>query len=188
MRTLYSCASLFTAVVVAGCAVPNLHPAEMEERQVVEKKTVGNNAGSGNGVGEKERMGQETEREERRAEVHGCADALAESSGSVHDEIADGSKPYVLCADITFYTPWETCPGGEASLCTNAAGKRPTEGISIACPRRYRLGTKIRAFGGDFICDDRTALKYDGRFDIFIADYALAKEIGIQETEVLIRP
>jgi hypothetical protein len=91
-------------------------------------------------------------------------------------------------AIVTFYTPTETCPKGQIALCKTAWGKGAVEGRTVACPRRYDLGQRISIFGAALICEDRTALKHDGRWDIFIEDYALAKEIGIQETEVIICP
>jgi hypothetical protein len=36
----------------------------------------------------------------------------------------------------------------------------------VACPRAMELGTRVRIDGKVYECLDRTALKFDGRFDI----------------------
>jgi 3D (Asp-Asp-Asp) domain-containing protein len=47
-----------------------------------------------------------------------------------------------------------------------ASGKKAYVG-AVACPRRFKLGTKVRIAGQLLTCEDRTAKRYDGRFDIF---------------------
>jgi hypothetical protein len=37
---------------------------------------------------------------------------------------------------------------------------------AIACPRGIKLGTMIEIKGKMYVCEDRTARKYDSRFDI----------------------
>lgn len=41
---------------------------------------------------------------------------------------------------------------------------------AIACPRRYSFGTKVEINGKEYVCEDRMALKNDGRFDIFMGN------------------
>lgn len=36
----------------------------------------------------------------------------------------------------------------------------------VACPTAYPLGTRVVIDGSEFVCLDRTAAKYDGRWDI----------------------
>lgn len=64
-----------------------------------------------------------------------------------------------------------------------AMGMQPFVG-GAACPRQYPLGTRIEILGVPFICDDRTNIKYDGRFDLFskgtkqqMIDWGKKKEI-----------
>jgi len=87
----------------------------------------------------------------------------------------------------TAYTAIETCKG----KCINASGKAPIKGQSIACPRAYPLGTKVKIDGQKYICDDRTAKWADGRWDIFYgyseSDYQEAIKYGKQLKEVIIQ-
>ena len=78
-------------------------------------------------------------------------------------------------AVITAYSPVETC--GE---CIMASGKYVYDG-AIACPRDLPFGTKIKIKGRTYICEDRTHIRFDGRFDIFMQDYWKAIEWGKKE-------
>ena len=95
-------------------------------------------------------------------------------------------------------TPTETCPGGNYHKCRNAVGKIPQKGISVACPRAIKFGTRIilRSLDGTrsksdehvYTCDDRTSSRrgIEGRFDIFETDYNKAKVYGLQKKKVTI--
>ncbi len=48
-----------------------------------------------------------------------------------------------------------------------ASGNRAYVG-AIACPRSIPLFTKVTIDNTTYTCEDRTAKKYDGRFDIFM--------------------
>jgi hypothetical protein len=39
-------------------------------------------------------------------------------------------------------------------------------GDVVACPRNIRLGTLVEIRGARYVCEDRTARKFNGRFDI----------------------
>ena len=67
-------------------------------------------------------------------------------------------------ANTTAYSEIETCVDEE---CKMANGKKAHVG-SVACPRSIKLGTKILIDDKQYECEDRTALQYDGRFDIFM--------------------
>ena len=95
-------------------------------------------------------------------------------------------KTKTITAEVTAYSPAETCSHGDHALCTNAEGKRPIEGVSVACPRYIRLGQWVRIAGQDLRCDDRTAKKYDGRFDIYVDSYDKALIHGKQNLTVTI--
>lgn len=47
-----------------------------------------------------------------------------------------------------------------------ASGKKAYVG-AVACPRNLKLGTKVKLAGRTYTCEDRTAKRYDGRYDIF---------------------
>ena len=84
-------------------------------------------------------------------------------------------------AIITAYTsdPAET----DDSPLISADGKNVYSGL-IACPRKYPFGTKIIIAGERHHCGDRTAIKYDGRIDIWMATKAEAINWGRQEMVV----
>ena len=66
--------------------------------------------------------------------------------------------------DVTAYSELDSChyPG-----CPMANGKKAEIGY-IACPREIELGTKVEIEGKTYECGDRTAKRYDGRFDVFM--------------------
>lgn len=91
-------------------------------------------------------------------------------------------------ATISAYTGVETCKN---TACIMANGKRAHIGAA-ACPRRLKLGTIVTIEGlGDFVCSDRTAKRYDGRYDLFLGyeqtDYQRALQFGIQKRKVTIK-
>lgn len=89
-------------------------------------------------------------------------------------------------AYVTSYSELDSChyPG-----CLTASGKPAYIG-AIACPRKYKLGTKVEIKRKTYTCEDRTAKRYDGRWDIFqgYGKEAHTKAInwGIQKLEVKI--
>lgn len=113
----------------------------------------------------------------------GVVDGGEKEENPVKD-ISSGS-PYN--AKITAYTKKETCPDRK---CIMANGKEAYIG-AIACPRRIKLGTRAIIDGIEYICSDRTSLKYDGRFDIWFGeteeDYQRALKFGKQIKEVIIK-
>ena len=66
--------------------------------------------------------------------------------------------------EVTAYSEIDSC---HYANCIMASGKRAYIG-AIACPRDIKLGTKIKIANKWYICEDRTALSLDGRFDIFM--------------------
>lgn len=44
----------------------------------------------------------------------------------------------------------------------NICGRRDV----VACPREIKLGTTVQIRGSLYVCEDRTARKFNGRFDI----------------------
>jgi 3D (Asp-Asp-Asp) domain-containing protein len=86
---------------------------------------------------------------------------------------------------ITAYCSCVICCGPHASG-LDASGKVPIEGKTVAGPRRYKLGTKVLIDGKPYTITDRTAIRYDGRFDIYIKDHKRALKFGKKQLEVKI--
>lgn len=63
----------------------------------------------------------------------------------------------LLFANVTMY-------GKTGNL--TASGKYPFVG-GCACPRNIHFGVLVEINGNTYICNDRTALRYNDRFDIF---------------------
>ena len=89
-------------------------------------------------------------------------------------------------ATVTAYSELDSChyPG-----CKTASGVKAHIG-GAACPRKIKLGTKVEINGKTYICNDRTAKRYDGRYDIFMGygqeAYTKALKFGKQTLEVRI--
>lgn len=79
-------------------------------------------------------------------------------------------------ATITAYSKAETCP---LSPCIMASGKLAYHG-AIACPRKLPFGTKVIVGDITYTCEDRTHIRFDGRYDIFMDSYQDAIEWGKQ--------
>jgi len=98
-------------------------------------------------------------------------------------------------ATVTMYSGIESC--SEAPKCTMASGKPAYDG-AVACPRSIPLGTRISIYNPNdnentlraLVCEDRTAKRFDGRFDIFAGRdmnaYNYAKNYGIKKLQVTI--
>ncbi|MHA1280289.1 MAG: hypothetical protein ACTSQ8_24205, partial [Candidatus Helarchaeota archaeon] len=94
----------------------------------------------------------------------------------------DNTKP------ITAYSEFDSCHTGDS--CLMASGNKAYIG-AIACPRDIKLYTRVVIDGIPYVCEDRTSIKYDGRFDIFMGygerAYEEAIQYGIQYREVWIQ-
>lgn len=103
-----------------------------------------------------------------------------EMRSPTRDEIARE----IHLATITAYSAIDSC---HYANCITASGKPAYVG-GVACPRKYRLGTKVRIGDEVYVCEDRTAKKYDGRFDIFMGYTASAHKkaiiFGLRKLEV----
>jgi len=93
------------------------------------------------------------------------------------------SEPVYSSAHVTAYSEYDSC---HYENCLMANGIPAQEGY-VACPRRFALGTKVEIDGDEYICGDRTAERFDGRFDIFMGygseAYAQAINFGIRTLE-----
>ncbi len=89
-------------------------------------------------------------------------------------------------APVSAYSGIESCTN---PTCMMASGKVAYFGAA-ACPREIPLGTQVIIHYMTYTCEDRTALKYDGRFDIFLGyrefDHAQALKYGLRTYEVTI--
>ena len=61
-----------------------------------------------------------------------------------------------------------------------ANGKMPSIHHTIALPRWYPLNSRVIIDGKEYLGEDRTNIKYNGRFDIFVEDKATAITFGKQ--------
>lgn len=64
---------------------------------------------------------------------------------------------------VTGYSSLDSC---NTKLCLMASGKSAYVG-AVACPTKLPLGSKVRIQGKVYTCEDRTAKRFDGRYDIF---------------------
>lgn len=68
-----------------------------------------------------------------------------------------------------------------------ASGKQTYVG-AIACPRKYELGQRVEVNGIDYVCEDRTHKRLDGRFDIFTTDsHAQAMQYGKRDLIISVK-
>ena len=88
-------------------------------------------------------------------------------------------------ATVTAYCACTICCGKNAKGIT-AAGTRPLQGRTIAAPRSVPLGAKVRVQGlpGVFTVEDRTARRFDGRWDVYFERHQDAKNFGKRKLDV----
>lgn len=91
-------------------------------------------------------------------------------------------------ATVTGYTAIESCSN---TGCYMANGEKAYVG-AVACPRKLPFGTVVTIEGfGDLVCSDRTALRFDGRYDVFMGytqeDYQKAIQFGKRQLKVIIK-
>lgn len=88
-------------------------------------------------------------------------------------------------AIITAYCACRICCGPNAAgLAAN--NKPPIQGVTVAGPRAYPLGTKVVIGTNTYVLQDRTAKRFDGRWDIYFNSHADAKRFGKQTNNVKI--
>lgn len=90
-------------------------------------------------------------------------------------------------ATVTAYSSVDSC---HHPKCIMANGKSAQVGY-VACPRKLKLGTRVIIDGDEYVCGDRTAKRYDGRYDIFqgygAAAHKKAIQFGIKKLDVTIK-
>lgn len=67
-----------------------------------------------------------------------------------------------------------------------ADGHMPVAGVTIAAPRNIPLGSHVVVNGHEYLVEDRTAKRFDGRFDIFMARKTDALNWGRRKLSVTI--
>ena len=99
-------------------------------------------------------------------------------------------KPFDAIA--TAYCACAVCCGQDAS--ETASGRPPRVGVTIAAPRSVPFGTwvELRIPGVGTLrrrVDDRTHRRFDGRWDVFVADHRQAQLFGRKRATVrVIKP
>ncbi len=96
-------------------------------------------------------------------------------------ETVQAAERIEFMAEITAYTSSHDETDDTPEI--NAAGKKPGHG-SLACPRRFDLGTAFVIKGKRYVCDDRLNARYTNRFDIWLPTKEQALEFGIQNLPV----
>jgi len=84
---------------------------------------------------------------------------------------------------ITFYCSCQLCCGPQAKGIT-ASGHKPKEQYTIAAPRWVKLGSHVKINNITYVVQDRTARRYDGRWDIYVKSHNRAKQLGKQTWNV----
>lgn len=103
--------------------------------------------------------------------------------------VCDYEKPkQTITASVTKYSRRDSCHNRRGDVCLTAIGEDTKAAITVACPRAFRLGTKVRIGGHEYICEDRTAKwveeKFGGTFDIFTENQTEAINFGRQKLAV----
>lgn len=92
-------------------------------------------------------------------------------------------------AIITAYCACKLCCGewhSPAGQQLTASGTRPVAGRTIAAPRNVPFGTRVQINNRVYTVEDRTARRYDGRWDIYFAKHRDAVKFGKQRLNIKI--
>lgn len=88
-------------------------------------------------------------------------------------------------AIVSFWCACKICTGTPGQ--PTASGIMPRVGITISAPRSVPFGTRVELAGiGRRIVQDRTSLRYDHRWDVFVSSHEKAKRLGIKKVMVTI--
>jgi len=88
-------------------------------------------------------------------------------------------------AIVSFYCSCQLCCGPQAKGIT-ASGHKPKENLTIAAPRWVKLGTRVKINNITYVVQDRTAKRWDGRWDIYVKSHKKAQQLGKQTYNVTI--
>ena len=90
----------------------------------------------------------------------------------------------ILTAIVTAYCACTNCCGPNAKGIT-ADGHKAKQGITIAAPRSLPFGAKITIDGHTYTVQDRLAVRYDNRYDIYFRSHKKAKAFGIKTNQTI---
>jgi len=79
-------------------------------------------------------------------------------------------------AIVTFYCSCVICCGPGAKGIT-ASGKAIRPGM-LAAPRNIKFGTQVVINNRTYTVEDRTARRFNGRFDIYVPSHQQALKLG----------
>lgn len=128
--------------------------------------------------------------------IHNDGDVVevkAEAPTQVNLVLVEDSRSGISSTDLekvftisAYNTVIEQCSGDP---CISASGKNICgRNDTVACPRKYKFGTKFEILDKIYICEDRLALKYNNRIDInFDKDMVGAKNWGVKTLLVKIK-
>lgn len=91
----------------------------------------------------------------------------------------------ILTAVVTAYCACKTCCGPNAKGIT-ANGKVPQEGVTIAASRKIPFGSKVIIDNREYTVQDRLAVRYDSRFDLYFKSHKVALQHGIRTQQVIV--
>jgi len=102
----------------------------------------------------------------------------------MHGVDSDSDDDYII-TEVTSYSEIDSC---HYAGCVMSSGVPAYVG-AVACPREIDLGVWVEIEGlGKFKCEDRTALYFNGRYDVFQgygADaYYKALEFGVRKLKI----
>lgn len=95
--------------------------------------------------------------------------------------------PILTNVILSAYCACRICCGPDAANLA-AIGTPPRQGITVAAPRNIPLGSIITINGHRYTAEDRTAARYDGRWDIYFRSHKQAKQFGIRRATVTVQP
>lgn len=88
---------------------------------------------------------------------------------------------------ITAYCACNKCCGKWSKTGTTSSGTKPVTGRTAAGPRYIPLGTVVYIAGvGVRTVEDRTARRFDGRWEIYFNSHQSAKAFGKRELKVYV--
>jgi 3D (Asp-Asp-Asp) domain-containing protein len=88
-------------------------------------------------------------------------------------------------AVTTAYCLCSLCCGGNG---VTASGDVPVQGVTVAAPRSVPLGTVVWIEGiGRRVVQDRTAKRFDGRWDLYYKTHAEAVRFGKRRLKIVVK-
>lgn len=83
---------------------------------------------------------------------------------------------------VTAYCAGLCCTPGHG---LTASGFRPMQGVTVAAPRWVPFGTQVHIEGvGWRVVQDRLALRFDDRWDVYFARHTDARKFGVKRLRI----